>query len=377
MGLRLSELYTRAIQFAPNEFHAKQMRRELDAALAGGPDRDIDVTECLSKIWRAKLADHADLKAKAYGKGDVSVPAYPGFSIDYDQADAMIADLVMPVVPGDISRKFASFNRRNASRALNLQIGAAGVIPEANIDLTFPTYTEVGYGEKQRVDMNAVAQSAPGLNLMLHHSRAIMSDIMIAREIRVANKLMAAANYASGCTSALSSTNRWDVGAATSTADPVQDIMQTALAASAVASMPNALVASKAVLTYLRRHPKVIAAAGSTPGARAATYQQLKDLFGLEYVFEGRAKYDTAGNTGTASYSFVWGKGCALIKVRPGVSKEELSFCKTFRHTDLQFRDEYDGKVGARGSTWLIAAHEDAEVITASDAGYYLDSVIS
>lgn len=375
--LRLSDLYKRAIAFAPSELHAKAMERELDTLLADGPDKNVDFEDYLSKLWRATLKEQSEARTKAYSKPDVSVPIIPGFSIDYDQSNLMISDLVMPVVPGDISRKYASFNRRNAMRVMNLQIGSDGKIPEGNIDVSFPTYTEYSYGEKQRVDMNAIAQSAPGLDLMRHHSRAVIGDLMMQREIRVAAKIMGSSNYASGCTSALSSTNRWDVGPATSTADPIADIMSTAMSNASVGTRLNAMVASTPVLTALRRHPKVIAAAGVNPQARFATIEQLKALFNLEYIFEGAARKDTAGNTSTASYDWVWGKACALLKVKPGLSKEELAFAKTFRHTDMNFRDQYDGTLGVRGSTWLVGTHEDAEVVTASDCGYLLTSVIS
>jgi hypothetical protein len=384
---RLSQLLQRAagmMREANDPIGQIVVEKQLSDLKAKGVDADIELHDFLKKFWRSAETERRNAKNDSliklgaqYSKFDVSVPAMGNFSIDYDQSDAMIADLVMPVVPGDISRKFPKWDRRDASRQVNVQIGSDGKIPETSVSVSYPTYTEKSYGAQNKVDLNAIAQATPGLDLMLHHSRAVMGDLMMARELRVAAILMGSSNYATGCTSALSSTARWDVGPATSTADPVKDIAITAQTAAALAGPVNGLAASTPVLKYLRTHPKVIAAAGATAGARIVSYQELANLFGLQYIIEGKAKVDTAGNTGTASYGYVWGKGCALIRVKPGLSRNELSFAKTFRHTDLSFREEYDGRRGVRGIEWLIGTHEDAELVTASDAGYLLDTCIS
>lgn len=391
--MKLSAYYQLALrdQSVP-EFAKQAIASNLARLQASGSDVEVnrylaDVCEArreeaLAAKWatayeKGGYSGSLITKATGYAKSDVSIPAYPGFSIDYDQAADMVADMVMPVVPGDISRKFFKFQRRDKSRGMNLLIGANGQIPEGSMDVATATYNEKAYGEKVRIDLNSLAQQSPGLDLMTHHSRTLMGDLMMQREVRVANIVMGASNYASGCTFALAGLNRWDVGPATSTANPITDIKITALASASLAVAPNAMVASKPVLAYLRTHPKVIAAAGTTAGARVISYQELANLFDLDYVIEGRAKIDSAGTTATASYGFVWGKGCALLRIKPGVSPFELSFAKTFRHTPMLFRDEYDGVTGVRGTNYLIGTHEDAELVVASDAGVLIDTVIS
>jgi hypothetical protein len=235
----------------------------------------------------------------------------------------------------------------------------------------------VPYGAKQIVDLNAVAQSSDAIDLMGAHMAAVQSDLMLSREKRVADLIMTGGSYASGCTSALAGTNRWDVGPATSTADPIKDIRITAKSAVAVGAKLNALVASTPVLEYLRSHPKVIAAAGASASARVVSDDELKRVFGLEFILEGSAKYDSAGNSATASYARLWGTGCALLAIRPGAGLNQQCFSKTFRHTDLTFRDVQDDTRGVRGMTILIGTVEDDEVVTMSDGGYLLTTVTS
>jgi hypothetical protein len=198
---------------------------------------------------------------------------------------------------------------------------------------------------------------------------------MMAREKRVADLLMTASTYSSsGTTAALSGNNRWDVAPGTSTADPLKDIR---VAKWALAQRANMAVASTPVLDTLRSHPKVIAAAGAKAIDRVVPLDELARIIGVDMIVEASAKYDGAGNSPTASYAWMWGKGFWIGRCEPGSGQNIPCFCRTFRHTDFQFREETDNTKGVRGVTWLAAAHEDAEVVAMDDMGYLIDTVIS
>lgn len=336
--------------------------------------RDFDLDHLAASISQKDEERRAELAKRAYGKTDVSVATNPDISFGYEPGE-LIADLVSPIVPGSIERKYPKWSRRNSTRILNTKIAPDGSIPETSIDLTFPTYAEESYGAKQVVDLNAVAQSSEAVDLMSAHMASVMSDLLLSREKRVADLCITAANYTAS--SALSSTNRWDVGPSTSTADPIKDIRITAKASATVGTKLNALVASTPVLEYLRTHRSVIAAAGGSADKRVVSDDELKRLLGLEFIFEGSAKYDSAGNASSASYAFLWGKACALLSVKPGAGLMQQCFSKTFRHTPLTFREVQDDTRGVRGMVQLIGTLEDDEVVTMADAGYLLDSVIS
>lgn len=361
----------------PQMFSDLCRRANVDARILArlvSEKRDFDIEKLTLKVRAEDDERRAALVQRAYSKTDVSTPTNPGVSFGYE-AGELIADLVSPIVPGSIERKYPKWSRRNATRILNTQIASNGSIPETSIDLTFSTYAEVPYGAKQVVDLNAVAQSGDAVDLMAAHMAAVQSDLVISRESRVATLLTTSGNYTA--TSALAGTNRWDVGPATSTADPIKDIRITAKASATVGTKLNALAASTPVLEYLRTHPKVIAAAGASSSARVVSDDELKRVLGLDFIFEGAAKYDTAGNTGTASYDFLWGKVCALLTVKPGAGLNQQCFSKTFRHTPLTFREVADDTRGVRGMVELIGTMEDDEVVTMADAGYLYTAVIS
>lgn len=338
--------------------------------------RDFDLDKITHQI-RTADAERRAMMLRAYASKDVSVALMPNFSVAYDASD-LIADIVCPVMPGNIARKYSKWSKRDKQRLIETKIAPDGTIPETFIDVSFSTYKEQGHGAKQMVDLNAVAQQADSLDVMEAHQMSVFGDVLLSREKRIADKYMTAANYATGCTSAIGAgTNRWDVGPATSTADPLKDIRITMKTAVALGAVPNVAIASTPVLEYLRLHPKVVAAAGAKASDRAVSDDELAKLIGVSRIIEGKAKYDTTGNTGTGTPAYMWGKGFVLAKVTPGAGLNQQTFMKTFRHTDLSMRDERDGTKGVRGVTWLIATHEDADEIVMSDSAYLLDTVIS
>lgn len=300
-----------------------------------------------------------------------------GLAIDYQDGQSYFADLVAPIVKGEVSRRFVKFSRRDAGRLLDLKVDSKGQPKEASIDVSSDTYVEQGYGEIQKIANVDISDAVNIPDLFAHHQRALMYDLKRARENRVLTLAMAASSYASGCTSALSSTNRWDVTQATSTANPVNDIRITAGTAPGMARRFNTMLIGLPAWEYLRTHPKVIAAAGGSASDRVVGMEEMKVVFGLQNIFVSDVKYDTAGAAAAASYAFMAPKSCALIWTQPGASRNELSFMKTFRQHDLEFVDEMQQTPGVRGITILKGSHADAEKVVANDAGYLLDTVIS
>lgn len=309
---------------------------------------------------------------RGYSKVDVSKPFGPNLSFDYDENE-YVADIVCPITPGNIVREYPKFSRRDKNAVANIEIGSDQEIPETGVSFTTLTYREKPYGNKQKVDLNKVAQT--GLPLMEMHSTALRRYILNSRELRVANLLMSSATYAgSGLTTALSGNNRWDVAAGTSTADPLKDIR---VAKWALASRANMAVASTPVLDTLRSHPKVIALAGPSVKDRLVSLEELAEVIGVDMIVEASAKYDGSGNAATATYPWMWGKGFWLGRCQPASAEHIPCFCRTFRHTDIGYREEIDNTKGVRGITWLMATHEDAEVVAMDDMGYLIDTVIS
>lgn len=344
---------------------------------------DFDVAQYLNGRSNAAQAEYyAAMKdlghkvaSRAFSKFDVTLPISPGLSFAYPQQD-FVADLVCPIVPGNIARTYVKWPRRDRAAVRDIKIGSDGEIRESQYNSQTLTYKEYPYATKTVVDLNVIAQSPIGADIMDAASQVVMTDIMVNRERRVAALFMTAANYsATGNTVALSGNNRWDVGSG-STADPIKDINITARFALAN-KRPNTIVASSQVLQYLRQHPKVVAVAGAKATDRVASNSDLAALFNVQNVIEAPADYDSNGSGATATFTSAWGKGLWIGTVTPSVSTQQACFAKTIRHSPIAYRENLLSGKGIAGLMELIGAHEDAEVICQEDNGFLLDTVIS
>jgi hypothetical protein len=355
------------------------------AASIGAPQGpDFDVAQYLNGRSNAAQAEYyaamrdvqAKLASRAFSKLDVVLPISPGLSFAYPQ-QVLVADSVCPIVPGNVARTYVKWPRRDRNAIRDVTIGSDGEIRESPYNVQTITYKEASFGSKAKVDLNVVAQSPVGADIMDAASQIIVTDIMLARERRVANLFMTAGNYAtSGNTAALSGNNRWDVAQATSTADPIKDINITARFALAN-TQPNTIIASSPVLQYLRQNRNVIALAGGKATDRVVDNADLARLFNVQNIIEAPARYDTQGSAANASYSFLWGKGLWIGTINPAMSTQQACFAKTIRHKMISYRENLLNGIGVGGMMELIATHEDAEVICQEDNGFLLDTVIS
>lgn len=349
--------------------------------IAADPTKDFDVHDYLGKVVTARdeegRAEIAKIAGRSYASGDINTPRLSGFSVDYQDGSNYIADLAAPIVKGDAERRYTKFSRRDAGRMLDLKVSSKGMPKESSIDISSGTYLEDGYAEIQKIAKKDLADARDIPSLLMKHARSIRGDLKRDRERRVADKFMSTSNYAASCYTSISSTNRWDVGPATSTADPIKDIRITAMSAAAVAGTLNAGACSKPVAEYLRAHPKVVAAAGTRASDRVLSYDELRQLLDLQYLFVGDAKYDSAGSAVDPVYDSVWGKGFSVFSVQPNASDDDPSFMKTFEHLPMQFEQSEDNVPGTRGVIILKGSCEHAIEVVASDRAFLLATVIS
>jgi len=386
--MRISQLYARAAASDPDLSFALKRAQEIE-----GTDKDVDIHQAFTTLERTRYEEHLSKVAKIqghsgvlvdkkfhtkdYAPADVAQPFLPNFSVGYMDGATYIADFVCPVIPGNVQRRYYKEDRRDASRLLDLKVGPKAKPAEASINIGNATYLETGYAEMAVIANKDLADATDIPELFDLHKRAIMFDLIRAREKRVADLLMTTSNYATNCYTTLTTYNKWDRGPSDSTADPIQDIRITAASSKYVAGTPNAGACSKLVFEYLRKHPKVIAAAGPRALDRVVSAEELRELLGLQYLFVGDAKYDTVPGASTASYDYIWGKGFAVFTVVPGGKKSDPSFAKTIRHNQMNFVDHVDMIPGVAGVTMLKGSHADADLVVASDRGFLLDGVIA
>lgn len=304
--------------------------------------------------------------------------------VKYENAE-LIADLAMPVIPR--SKRSDAFRKMKPEIAFNIpdaRIASSEAMPNrANAVLdTDGTFSVVDYGLMDFISTDEEANADAPLEPRMDSEEALVGYLSLAREKRVADVVFASGNYGSN-TAALSGSDRWD----NASSDPVAKILavkKTPLVA------PNTMVIGYEAWDYLRTNTNFMAYVRSRAQADGKNTPLLIDeatvcrAFDLDRVLIGKAKYNSAREGATASYSYVWGKSCALIRVEKNPSpRKTQSFGYTFRYTaggvpPFGVQMIPSQLAGARGGTFIKVVHSDAEcVVAGSNAGYLLTTVIS
>jgi len=319
----------------------------------------------------------------ALSPSDVHIPSMMDqFSIDYytaDMAKDLIAEMALPQVKvSHASDYFPVWSRRDVNRVVDAGVSPLAMPAEVPQTFVSTQWTVKPYALRMPIAQDVLINEDAVLDILQRASNVLRWNIELSREYRVANLCMTAANYASGNTITLSGLSQWDAPGG-GNSNPISDILR---AKRFMARTPDMAGCSRPVFDALSKNPNVVSSvAGVSPtlmaDQRIVRPAQLAALLELGAIHVGEAKYDTTPNASTASYDYVWGKGFALWKQRPGGSKNELAFGKTFRHYPLTFSSVFDSRVGMGGATHLKLAHSDIEFVTASDAGALIDQAVA
>jgi hypothetical protein len=290
-------------------------------------------------------------------------------------ADAMSPVIMVPKqsdyygtwnVGSDFSRKIANVS------------AAGGQIAEVNPGLTFSQYTAVAYALAgalpTEVQANADAPFRPFPKLM----QVIVDALRLERNIRVANQLTTSSNFQSVVQTILAGA-QWDEGAASNPILVLQKMMDAAY-------MPlTALGMTGQLWRALIRNPNV---------QKFFTYKDGRDAipemkgvsadFKLPMIYVDETKYTVGG-----ALSFVWGNDVVGIhqpSEMPPTSQMDVATATTFRWVGgdvppdgaltggFLVRSYFDQKRGPRGSTVVVCAHNDVELVT---SGYAAGLVVN
>jgi len=188
-----------------------------------------------------------------------------------------------------------------------------------------------------------------------------------------------AGNYGNSYKATLSGGDQWD---SYSTSDPLANI-ETGRAACFMP--PNVCLMGPEVWLELKHHPQILAriSGGSTNASPAMVTKELvAELFEVDKLIVGDAKYNSSNKAQTASYSYVWGKDVVLAYVEDQPSLDGVSAWKSFRYRQLStdalyqvrtYRDEAKGG----GGEWIEVETSYDEVAVCSDVAYLIDAAVS
>lgn len=310
--------------------------------------------------------------------GDVHIDrALTNLLVAYENRE-YVADKAMPVVQVQ-SRSDRIFSipvatmQQIASSELASNRGKPG---EASFSITSGNYSVRDYALMDFVSNATIANADAPLQPKMMTSRVLKNYLSLGREVRVAAKVFSNSNYSSSH-SALAGGARWD----TDTSDPVADILA---AIESCFVRPNVMVLGAQVYNALRVNPKVaqyiLNRAATTAGPSELTVNTglLAQMFDLDEVIVGRAKYNSAAEGQAVVGAYVWGKSCALIRREDPSAAGAAPFGYTFRVGGWITQDIPDLISGISGGSIIKVAHSDDEnVIGGGNSGYLYETVIS
>ena len=179
---------------------------------------------------------------------------------------------------------------------------------------------------------------------------ALMQESKVNREIELAAKILATANYETNYSTTLTGTDQWsDYTNSTPTSDidgAVQKIHSGAVPG------PYSMLLGKAVYDKLKRHPDLLEHFKYTSG-QSITAEMIAEYFDLRRVLIGEAVKNTAAENAADALSYVWGKNAVLFAdpVSPGTKQAtfgRMIHDKLFGNAPMWVR-RWDFKEGGEG----------------------------
>lgn len=307
-------------------------------------------------------------------------PQYTAIALAYQNKE-LIADQVLPRTPvSERSFKWDLHTKSDMFTVPDTRVGRKGMPGEVEFTAAEQTSSVLDYGLDDVVPMEDIDSArSKGLDPLGRATEGLAELIMLAREKRVADLVFTAANYPSGSKVTLDANNKWSAFT-DAASDPVEDILS---AAEGMLMKPNTLVLGSQVWFQLRRHPKLLAAVfpvgGNAASGGVTSLQAVADLFEIDRILIGKSFINTAVMGQTATYSRVWGKQAALLRINPlaGVRGNDISFGMTAEYGTRIAGNIAEPKVGLRGAQRVRVGESVKELITASDCGYLFDAAVA
>lgn len=300
-------------------------------------------------------------------------PALTQIAIAY-RNPLYIADQVFPRT--NVAKQqflYRLYNKSERYTIPDTKVGRKSTPNEVEFGYTEPTGSAEDYALDDVIPIADIQNAGMGVNLQGNAVEALQDLIDLDRELRVATAAFATANYLTANKVTLSGTDQWSDHA---NSDPIDDI-ETALDTPLI--RPNIGVFGLATWRQLSTHPDIVTGVhGVTAAAGKVTEMQVADLFGLDQVIVGRAKYNSAAKGLTEVYGNVWGKHAAFHhRNLAATTQRGVTFALTAQWGNRFAGQMNEPKTGARGSIRVRTGESVDELIVASDAGYLIIDAVA
>lgn len=300
-------------------------------------------------------------------------PTYTGISIAYSNEE-LIADQVLPPATPVATREFR-YNVYPTEEMLTVPDTAMTRRSEAyTIELTV---TEAAgkvsdYALSDLVPNSDIATAPPGYDPQAHATEYVTSLMALDREVRVANKVFAAASYPAANKVQLAGASQWSHV----DADPFQAMWD---ALDIPLMRPNLITMGQPVWNKLATNAKLIAKLYGVASSRGkARLADLAEELEVPRIIIGRARVNTARKGQAAVLSRAWGKHCSMTYIDKLANNERgMTFGMTVPLGARATRVIPEPKIGIGGSQRVQVEEQLAEVIVAGSCGYFFQDAVA
>ena len=288
-----------------------------------------------------------------------------------------IADLVLPRVPvATKNYKFTTYPITEQFKLPVTQVGRRGRPNEVQMGASEATGSCNDYAldwSVPRDDITQAAASGVAYNPVDAHITRTSELLALAREVRTAALVFAAASYPTGYKQVLSGTSQFSDFV---NSDPIGVI---AAALDVPMMRPNVMVIGQAAWSPLSRHPKILKAIrGNDGGEGIAKPADVARLFELDEVLVGESRRDTAVLGQTESLARVWGKHIALhYRDITAAQTGGITWGMTAEFGTRIAGSWEDRDIGVRGGLRGRVGESVEEKRVADAAGYFIENAVA
>ena len=288
------------------------------------------------------------------------------FLAGYSNAN-FIADDVLPIINVDKkSNTYSKYLLKDMITAQSDRISPTGRANQANYEVEAGSYSCISRALEGLVSSDEVANADDPQKPFEHRLKVIWNKILLAREIRCADLLTTAANFAFTANGS-DWTNE-------STGTPLADILAGIEAMTPSMTGENKLigVCGLPMGNAIRKHPDL-----RGPGSENRTdgLMRIAETMGLDEIFVSSAIKNTANEGQAVTRAHVWGSNTfAILSVPRGeVTSEAGLFGATFRWGGEPKVTRWDEPaLGPNGSEAVKVSFADDEQVVQNDMGYLL-----
>ena len=296
-------------------------------------------------------------------------------SVQYKNG-VMIWPYLMPVVKmSKRSDIYYVYTKADSFRLIDDSLGPTGMSNESTWSVSTDNYSVVDHGQADWLAQETIDNADNPLKPKIDTNEFLNLLLDIAQEKRVADIVFAAGSYPSGNKVTLSGNDQWG-GSTDSPVDNVLTAVETCF------MRANTLAFGQDAWKKYRALPEVLdAVKGATryqgsPGGLASP-QEVISLFEVDRLFVGRAKYNSAQQGQTATYTNLWGKHMAALHIDPNPGIKTITFGTTIVEALRGTTKTFDGKRGVKGAHHIKVTWNSTEKIVASDLGYLITDAVA